>query len=484
MLAGLNRLIITILTSFVGIFVTAIGIYVSRLPIKFSIALALAMIFLCIIIIFSSYAQRILLASIAFSIPINADINFLVIKHVGSASSISISVAWILTLMLLLLIFINNIANRKFFLFPVELIVIISYFLWGISGLLVARYPGLLFLELIRLLMLAIVVFTIAQIKDSELLRTAVTFLLAALLIQSLIAALQYLNVPGTSFMDQTKGLSSLFPDQRVNRAMGTLSHPNFLAYFLELLTPMALVLFLAHEAGYYRIFSLICWISGTFALILTKSRGAWAAYPVGISVVLFLWFVGYTGRRILERKIVGRVFAIAFIGFLTLVTVAPVIKGRLFGEDYRAAAVRMPLNKAALSVFEEFPITGVGMNNFSEVFKIYDRTGFSRIFRGYKHVVHNMYLLIAVEAGLPGLLLLVIFLMLPFFYSWKKRYEGCQIERALSAALIGICGGLAAHMIHCLVDPGFMLSRHTSFLVFFLIALSGAIYRSAPEGY
>ncbi len=134
---------------------------------------------------------------------------------------------------------------------------------------------------------------------------------------------------------------------------------------------------------------------------------------------------------------------------------------------------MRMPLNRAAFSIIKQFPVVGIGMNNFVEVFSKYDTTGKSRILRGGKNPVHNLYLLVWAEVGLFGFLAFLSIFAATFMVIKRLLFEVSFWYRAV---LIGIASGLMAHMIHGLFDVGFKANLPVSILIFSLIGIVGAI--------
>lgn len=157
-----------------------------------------------------------------------------------------------------------------------------------------------------------------------------------------------------------------------------------------------------------------------------------------------------------------------------------PVIEKRFSHKDYQSAESRKPLNRAALSIIMQHPVSGVGLNNFAEVFHQEDSSGFARIFRAvnasgqvkhYRQVVHNLYLLVWAELGVFGLLaFLGQFIVAIATLCWKR----CK-DRSTQALRIGVCAGLTAQLLHGLFDPGFKTSFSVSLLVYCLLGMLAA---------
>ena len=132
-----------------------------------------------------------------------------------------------------------------------------------------------------------------------------------------------------------------------------------------------------------------------------------------------------------------------------------------------------MKLNRATISVIKQFPVIGVGMNNFAEVFQHFDKTGESKILKGAKNVVHNLYLLVWAEVGTIGF---ISFLWI--FVSWfiKIKKTAHRVPPEFKAIITGIAAGVMAHLIHGLLDPGFKASLPISILIYTLVGVFGAI--------
>jgi O-antigen ligase len=155
---------------------------------------------------------------------------------------------------------------------------------------------------------------------------------------------------------------------------------------------------------------------------VLRRNRGitttlSWERFlPVSLGLVLAI-----LGLPLLQRlKNVAVLCLLLIFATAALIPVVPIIERRFTHDDYKSAASRMPLNKAAWSIVKQRPVVGIGLNNFSEVFKKYDTTGHSRIFKGYKQVVHNLYLWIWAEVGTLGLVAFLAMFGGTFAVAWE----------------------------------------------------------------
>ena len=167
-------------------------------------------------------------------------------------------------------------------------------------------------------------------------------------------------------------------------RAYATFSHPNVLGGYLAIILPL---LFLAlMEKKYDRLMRGIYCTSltlGIVALVVSFSRSAWLVSAFGFVSVYFL-----------KQKSIGLRFPIilalsliVLLGFL----VAPI-------QD-ESVVVRQKLNMAALSIWQQSPFVGIGLNNFLFGLSPTLRTGQVYILQP----VHNIYLLTLAQIGIIG---------------------------------------------------------------------------------
>lgn len=418
-------------------------------------------------------------AVFAFTIPVNLDVNFFYRPHIGGAPSITVNLAVICLAGFYLLWFHRAMTGRQD-----AVLTLCRPIAWSAALLLVfpllsllnAAHPELVGLEWFRLLCLVLAMFAVMSIQDERLIRLWVAVLSVQVVIQAGLAAAQYA-------LGRSLGLG-LFGEEAlvqqdighvVNRATGTLGHPNVLSYFFEILLPLMLALALARQAPWRRAWFAFACVTGIAGILTTLSRGAWITVPVSLLIV----FVMTYGRRIVRLQSIVTSFAIGCLLLVALLFAYPTIEKRFTHTDYKSAGSRMPLNRAAWSIIEQYPVVGVGLNNFAESFKRHDTTGYSRIFRGYRHVVHNLHLWIWAEVGLLGFLAYLAPFATTIWIAWRHASRSPPVPRAI---MVGIGAGLLAHLAHGLVDPGFRVSLTVSFLLFTSMGVVGALALRYPR--
>ena len=112
-------------------------------------------------------------------------------------------------------------------------------------------------------------------------------------------------------------------------------------------------------------------------------------------------------------------------------------------------------------------------MNNFAQVFRTYDTTGGSSLFKKSAHVVHNLFLGVWTETGTIGIITFIWIFLSAFVVSSNLLFK---VPFWYSGVLVGVSAGLLAQLVHGMFDPGFRVLMSTSMLVYSLIGLIGAV--------
>ncbi len=173
-------------------------------------------------------------------------------------------------------------------------------------------------------------------------------------------------------------------------RPYATFPHPNALAGFILISLILTLPVFR------HKLFAICYLLFALIALMLAFSRSAWL---VGFLIIFYLAI----------RKI-----RIANWGLMAFAS--------------EALVQRIELNKIALQLIKQYPLAGVGLNNF-----IVRLPEFWRKPVFWLQPVHNIYLLIVAEIGIVGLLIFLWFLFLTF----RHLRDGVVFMTALSAILL-----------------------------------------------
>ncbi|MBN1262737.1 MAG: hypothetical protein JW991_00075 [Candidatus Pacebacteria bacterium] len=201
----------------------------------------------------------------------------------------------------------------------------------------------------------------------------------------------------------------------RLFRSYGTFYAPNRLAAFL-------FIGLLLISAGWFKktivknsFFHLLVYLAGFLGLVLSFSRTSWLIYGLIFSLSSrCLLKKGYHLTAHAKRFSAAAAFfilALAPFLFLRLKSLATA-----FGY-YGAGSVRMMLAKEALNLIFRYP-GGVGFNHFTRSLVLNAVTPVSSFFL---QPVHNIYLLLAAEAGILSLFFFLLALIKTIYPFFKK---------------------------------------------------------------
>jgi O-antigen ligase len=201
------------------------------------------------------------------------------------------------------------------------------------------------------------------------------------------------------------------------------------------------------------------------FALVATRSRGAWLGLgAAGLYVVL--------RARSLGTTLVSAVAALALLSFDVL---RNTLSTRLAQTSVRDASLagRAALWQFAINAARSNWLFGLGMENF-RVQKL--QYGFPRIGTAemMRYNTHNLYLEFLVDLGIVGLAVLLLLLGGAFFVNDALARE----RRDHSGLALALNAGLIAFAVHGLVD----CLTETFMLPAILLGLSAALRRVTTE--
>ncbi|MCI5209125.1 MAG: O-antigen ligase domain-containing protein, partial [Candidatus Electrothrix sp. ATG2] len=189
-----------------------------------------------------------------------------------------------------------------------------------------------------------------------------------------------------------------------IGRVSGTICHPNKLALFLGGLLQLNLSCLFVRFPDKLKRYRWLCFLPLSmmlFTLLVSYSRSGWASFIAG-GVINASWCMGRrTGKKIASIVVVFVVFAsLAVMAFILI----PSVRNRILMDDKGAAEVRKPLAQVARNVIYDKPWLGIGLNNYGSCYPEYDDTAYW-VGIEFPHVVHNEWLLIAAESGIPAFL-------------------------------------------------------------------------------
>lgn len=227
-----------------------------------------------------------------------------------------------------------------------------------------------------------------------------------------------------------------------VVRLAGTLDHPNALAMYINLSLPWVGFLFMQEKIPLRKLYLGTAVVLAFLTEISTGSRGGWLGLSVAISICIFLWMRKQGRNPFVGLAVMGFVVTILFSA---LFVGSQTFRDRLVEGDAGSAEVRYPLMAVAMEMIKENPIQGVGLALYTREMVPYDRTNHFIAYR-YDQPVHNTFLMVAAETGLPSLLLfsILIFLLIRSSYRVMNANQGI-----VSTVGIGLLGTLVSWFLH-----------------------------------
>lgn len=285
---------------------------------------------------------------------------------------------------------------------------LLAVFVFLLVSVFLAANRGAAFYKTIKILEFALLGFYIA--KKNYALSAIRHPLSLAVIYSSLIAISQFIkqaSIGGVfwwlgerSFNLITPGIAKAIVSGRlVLRPYATFPHPNVLAGFLLV---SGILLF-----GKRAIYWILVFILALIGLVLSFSRSAWL---VGLLVSLFIFLKHFAGgakeKAILRLLRGGVIILVLFLGIGAFVFFTRQLSGQ------EALVQRFSLAQIALEMVRTNPLAGVGLNNFiPQLPNYWQQYGMTY----WLQPVHNIFLLIAAETGLVGLLIFLWLLILTF---------------------------------------------------------------------
>jgi O-antigen ligase len=290
-------------------------------------------------------------------------------------------------------------------------------------------------------------------------LRLAAWSLLAA---ASVLAGLALWQVWSGGFANEWGGLArikqaQIYGDVFQARIAGPLGDPNYFAQILLVLVPLGLLPGWAGGGWRRRLPFAVAVVLAT-ATVFTYSRGG--ALALALAAGLAVLVRGVT-RRMVAVAAAGLLLALLFLPgavarrLETLREIVPGGQREVLDPDSSIAKRRL-VTRVAWDMFLDHPVLGVGAGNYATRFGPYAaRTGFAA--REYDDPAepqypHNLYLEIAAETGLVGLLLFAAVMVAAFgalARAWHRFRDAGEAGLAdLAAALaLGLAGYLASSL-------------------------------------
>ncbi len=323
-------------------------------------------------------------------------------------------------------------------------------------------------------LIISILLFTYAasEIREKRL-RMVITMLIVATSIEGIIAIAQNLtgSTLGLEIFGARKFIKGYLGLLTLTRVTGTFGHPSNLAEFFDLTLPLTVSMLFYPMKRSLKILLVAAVVFGFLGLGMTYSRGGIISSILFSGIVLLIHLCKRLGvaRGVFTSIALGVVFSV-----LILIVPNPLQKG-LFRTEYETAYGRIPLMEVAYKMIRANPWFGVGLSNYVPVAIDYDFTP-QQLTTAWDTAVHNVYLFIAGEIGIPGLvffLAILVSVFLAFLPAVRSP------DPMIFCGGLGIYAGIAAHLFHWFTD---LSQWTTAFLFWFMMGLAVSTGRLAKN--
>jgi O-antigen ligase len=280
------------------------------------------------------------------------------------------------------------------------------------------------------------------------------------------IVFIQAASVPVVCVLSIVKGHSRV----RLDGVLGGIySNSNDLAFAIALSLPFCLMFFLFTRSRFRK----LLWVAGMLvmvtALFMTASRGGFITLVSTGAVCL--WHFGVKGKRLYLLVATGFAGLLLFVvagktmtdRFTSLWTERQELNTREERRAFDSFQERQFLIDRAIEGIEHYPILGIGTQNFET---------YSTVWRE----VHMTYLQIAVEGGIPSLILFLLFFGRGF---WNLRR--LLRRKDLSPELKLFTGALHSVLIGFAVGALFSPEAY-QFFPFFAVAYTATLLAMVRE--
>ncbi len=307
--------------------------------------------------------------------------------------------------------------------------------LWGSFGLFELILAGLLF------------IYVASDFKDTRTLRLTIIFLIIATFIEAAIAIAQNLtgSALGLGVFGARKFITGYVGLLTLTRVTGTFGHPSALAEFFDLTIPLTVSMLFFPMRRSLKILLAVTVLIEFIGQGMSYSRGGITATILFSGLILLVHFC----KRLGVARGLFTTFALGVVLSLLVLTIPNPIERGLSRTETVTAYGRIPLMEVAFNMIRAHPWFGVGLNNYVPVALDYDFTP-EHYTSSWNTAVHNIYLFIAGEIGIPGLLFFLAMLA-SVFRAWLPVWRAT--DPLVFYGGMGVMAGLGAFLLHGMSD-------------------------------
>lgn len=228
----------------------------------------------------------------------------------------------------------------------------------------------------------------------------------------------------------------------------------NQLAGTLLLILPLLLSLPFVWRNWLQRAAWLLLTLTLLLMLLFSQSRSGWLGMIAGILVLLALWQQA-AELPATRRRLVWLLLGIILAGGVLALWIGPEQWQQIIEEPPRQTAIgtlttirfRLEVWTWAVAGIQDFPFSGMGLGSFRQAaWRFYPLSIPSSYDIAH---AHNIFLQVALDLGLPGLIAYLGLLLVAAHTGWRTARR----DPALRPGVIGLLAGLAALHVYGLTD-------------------------------
>jgi O-antigen ligase len=352
---------------------------------------------------------------------------------------------------------------REGFFIPAELKFFGAFFLWGVFGLLVARFPVLVLNRLITLAQLLIMALIISYYARNA---RCISWLFFAVLIGVLIVAASAV-LSGEYKQAEVEGEGA--------RLAGLTMNANIFA--IAITNGIAILLFFFGQVRSKMLKLMIIGgiLAGTRFIINSGSRKGF----IGVAMLVFLWFL-FTYLKELRKRpllVIAMLFGVVALGLFTAYSMRDTVLMERFlrlskenTASSEGAGSRILLVEEGIRFIASHPVLGLGLNHF----QVYSTLGIGMY-------AHNNYAEVFATTGIPGgILFFMIYVII--FYRLHKVGKLSLSPGQRNVVTIFRC----LMLLQVVLDLGVVSYYVKMYWIFWSIIIGGLCYieRDVEAGY
>ncbi|TAM36244.1 hypothetical protein EPN54_05665 [bacterium] len=254
-------------------------------------------------------------------------------------------------------------------------------------------------------------------------------------------------------------------------RPTAAFPNPNVFGIYMTALTPLIFGLALLYFKGKKRLFMFLPAILGAAGIYLTLSRGA------GLAIYLAVLFLCVAGKK--------KLFTAGLVAILIIYPFVMPKNIKQWAKDSRynpmilmCGEERVSIQNNTINMIKHHPFIGVGVNTFSRNYGKY-KTAEAEKYAPTPDTIyaHNIYLQMAGETGLLGLLAFILFLFQVFRRAFKTLPR--LNDGYLKITALSLIACMIAFLINGLTETSLYYPR-VAMIFWYLIGLSLALGKFA----